>query len=120
MPIPLATTFNAIAGQVIAYHRKQYGWNQTEFGVRVMLAESQVSRTENGNVQITAEFLDRAGKVFSRKGSKLLRDAEKVMDWLERRGVEVTYSVNKTMSKDELMKQVVLALKPGRRAHARR
>jgi len=84
-----ATTYPAVVGYVLGWHRDQAGLNQQELAEQMGMSPSTWSRIERGESALTMDQLAAVAQVLEVEPGRILRDADNVVGQLAKRGVQV-------------------------------
>ena len=84
-----ATTYPAVVGYVLGWHRDQASMNQNELAQLMGMSPSTWSRIERGESALTMDQLAAVAQVLEVEPGRILRDADNVARQLTRRGVQV-------------------------------
>jgi transcriptional regulator with XRE-family HTH domain len=88
---PQVAPFAAVVGQTMSQMRTARGLSQSALAKQLGLAQSVVSRIENGGLPLTVEVLARYAEALGTTPSEILRTAERGARLLRGTGVEVPY-----------------------------
>ena len=86
-----ATTYPAVVGYVLGWHRERADMNQGEVARRLGLSASTWSRIERGECALTMDQLAAVAPVLGVRPGQVLSDADDVARQLGRRGVHVEH-----------------------------
>lgn len=84
-----ATTYPAVVGYVLAWHRDHAGLTQQELARQMSMSPSTWSRIERGESALTMDQLAAVAQVLEVEPSRVLQDADNVVAQLAKRGVQV-------------------------------
>lgn len=84
-----ATTYPAVVGYVLGWHREQAGLNQQDVAGRMSMSPSTWSRIERGESALTMDQLAAVAEVLDIQPGQILKDADTVAGQLGKRGVHV-------------------------------
>lgn len=85
---PIAT-YPAVVGQVLAKHRKSRSITQQQIAQKIGVGQTAWSKIEKGTVPITIEQLALVAAVLGTTPSKLLAQADAVVEEARKRGFRV-------------------------------
>ena len=102
-----STTFNAVVGRLLAYHREQNGLEQHELAQALNMSQPNWSRIERGEANITLELITRVSNFLNTSVTDLVGESEAARAGLEAIGVNVLFDKPKRNS------DVVVALLTG-------
>lgn len=88
-PLRPSTTYRAVLGKVLELRRKALHWNQQEVAKRLGTSQSAWSRVETGQSNISVEELAVVAHVLETNPEAVLRDVERSVEHLQKRGVTV-------------------------------
>jgi transcriptional regulator with XRE-family HTH domain len=104
------TTYGAVAGSVLAFHRKSLGWEQGHLANELGITQATWSRLEGGHSPLTIDQLARASESLGVPLSEMLRRIGRALDSLARRGVTVRQGSPNELAKEGLVIIAAVAL----------
>lgn len=84
-----STTYRAVLGKVLELRRKSLQWNQEEVAKRLGTSQSAWSRVETGQSNLSVEELAVVAHVLETSSEGVLRDVQRSVEHLQKRGVMV-------------------------------
>lgn len=84
-----STTYRAVLGKVLELRRKSLEWNQDEMAKRLGTSQSAWSRVETGQSNLSVEELAVVAHVLKTRPEDVLRDVQRSIEHLQKRGVMV-------------------------------
>ena len=88
-PLRPSTTYRAVLGKVLELQRKSLQWNQEEVAKRLGTSQSAWSRVETGQSNLSVEELAVVAHVLETSSEAVLRDVQRSVEHLQKRGVMV-------------------------------
>ena len=84
-----ATTYPAVVGYVLAWHRDRAGLTQQDLASEMRMSPSTWSRIERGESALTMDQLAAVATILRTSPGRVLADADTVAGQLAKRGIQV-------------------------------